>query len=194
MATEVMTFTSDAKLWPQVAPNDEELPSMNGQYAQYQATLRLNTSSSRLTIPSPSLARRPQIVDMKPEKGDVIDSWKTRVPPQQEVCMECAMRDAEMADVDVNSPGVWERESDVWYDELMRKEREDEKLGHPPSSSRPRAKGLNLTESNLRIWLSMVVFFDLFMLGYSNVQNRIQRRHMLARQMFKPTSKHNVPF
>lgn len=104
------------------------------------------------------------------------------------------MRDAEMADVDVNSPGVWERESDVWYDELMRKEREDEKLGHPPSSSRPRAKGLNLTESNLRIWLSMVVFFDLFMLGYSNVQNRIQRRHMLARQMFKPTSKHNVPF
>jgi hypothetical protein len=151
-----MALTTDATVWPSVNLNDEEQPSTNGQNGQFQATLRLNTSSSRLAIPSPSLARRPQIVDMTPERGDLMDTWKVRLPPQGEVCMECAMRDAEMADVDVTSPGIWDRESDVWYEELVRKEREDERLGRTPSSSGPRAKGLNLTESNLRLWLSMV--------------------------------------
>ncbi|PCH43460.1 hypothetical protein WOLCODRAFT_138353 [Wolfiporia cocos MD-104 SS10] len=77
--------------------------------------------------------------------------------PKEEVCVECAMRDQDMADVDVLSPGIWERESDVLYEELVRREQEEETTGvyHPESSSRPRAKGQPLSEENLRLWLSM---------------------------------------
>ena len=69
------------------------------------------------------------------------------------------MRDQDMADVDVTSPGVWERESDVLYEDLCRREAEEEASGHHSSSdhqSRPRAKGGKLTEENLKFWLSIV--------------------------------------
>ncbi|KAK7472546.1 hypothetical protein VKT23_000661 [Stygiomarasmius scandens] len=75
----------------------------------------------------------------------------------EEVCVECAMRDQDMADVDVTSPGVWDRESDVFYEDLRRKEEEEERTGiisteGPP---RPKYKGGLLTEQNLKIWLSL---------------------------------------
>ena len=78
--------------------------------------------------------------------------------PKEEVCVECAMRDQDMADVDVTSPGVWDRESDVLYEELCRREAEEEASGLESSDnhSRPRAKGGKLTEENLRFWLSIV--------------------------------------
>ena len=68
------------------------------------------------------------------------------------------MRDQDMADVDVTSPGVWDRESDVLYEELCRREMEEETTGQTSSDShsRPRAKGGLLTEENLRFWLSIV--------------------------------------
>ncbi|KZT10645.1 uncharacterized protein LAESUDRAFT_734470 [Laetiporus sulphureus 93-53] len=77
--------------------------------------------------------------------------------PKEEVCVECAMRDQDMADVDVTSPGAWERESDAAYEELVHREREEEASGVPrlQSSSRPRARGQPLSEENLRIWLSI---------------------------------------
>ncbi|KAI0630169.1 hypothetical protein C8Q77DRAFT_1063579 [Trametes polyzona] len=78
--------------------------------------------------------------------------------PKEEVCVECAMRDQDMADVDVTSPGVWDRESDILYEELCRREAEEEATGLASSSdnhSRPRAKGGKLTEENLRFWLSI---------------------------------------
>jgi hypothetical protein len=81
-------------------------------------------------------------------------------PPQEEVCVECAMRDQDMADVDVTSPGVWERESDVLYDDLVRREQEEEHSdvlsNESHKSNRPKAKGGRLTESNLKIWMTMV--------------------------------------
>ncbi|KAJ7170555.1 hypothetical protein C8R43DRAFT_979872 [Mycena crocata] len=78
------------------------------------------------------------------------------VPPQEEVCVECAMRDQDMIDVDVTTPGVWERESDVMFDELMRRELEDEVNGVVADDpSRPRARGGMLTEQNLKVWLSV---------------------------------------
>lgn len=81
-------------------------------------------------------------------------------PPQEEVCVECAMRDQDMIDVDVTTPGVWERESDVQFDELMRRELEDEANGVvPDDTSRPRARGGLLTEQNLKVWLSVVRFY-----------------------------------
>lgn len=79
------------------------------------------------------------------------------------------MRDEDMADVDVSGPGVWDRESDMYYHELCQREEEEERERdqslHPNSSSglsssascsRPRARGAKLTEANLKIWLSLV--------------------------------------
>ncbi|EJD03362.1 uncharacterized protein FOMMEDRAFT_28864 [Fomitiporia mediterranea MF3/22] len=94
--------------------------------------------------------------------------------PQQdgrEICVECAMRDQDMADVDVTGPGVWDRESDIHYHELCRQEAEEEERARtkasnssseshqvvvrPADHSRPRARGNRLTEPNLKLWLSM---------------------------------------
>ncbi|BGP42623.1 hypothetical protein JCM10449v2_006635 [Rhodotorula kratochvilovae] len=44
--------------------------------------------------------------------------------PQPEVCVECMMRDRDMADVDVTGAGVWERESDAEWEEQCRWEAE----------------------------------------------------------------------
>lgn len=71
-------------------------------------------------------------------------------PVVEEVCIECAMRDQDMADVDVSSPSVWERESDIFYEELKRNE-----AAGLTSDDKPRAVGGKLTEQNLKIWLSV---------------------------------------
>ncbi|KAG8684946.1 hypothetical protein FRC09_015053, partial [Ceratobasidium sp. 395] len=75
----------------------------------------------------------------------------------EEVCVECMMRDRDMADVDVTGPGVWARESDVWYEELVRREEEDALSGTAPDPVRRRtpAHGMMLTTANLRIWTQM---------------------------------------
>lgn len=98
----------------------------------------------------------------------------------REICVECAMRDQDMADVDVTSPGVWERESDVYYHELCAREAEEEEERTRTSSgshsegqshvirdrhrdpNRPRARGNRLTEQNIKLWLSMVCHICLF--------------------------------
>ncbi|KAH9485406.1 hypothetical protein JR316_0002314 [Psilocybe cubensis] len=78
------------------------------------------------------------------------------IPPQDEICVECAMRDQDMADVDVTSPGVWERASDVVFEELKARELEDEANGViVEDSTRPRIKGGRLTEQNVKLWLSI---------------------------------------
>lgn len=100
-------------------------------------------------------------------------------PDGREICVECAMRDQDMADVDVTSPGVWDRESDILYHELCRQEMEEEEereraarakassssseshqvfVRPPKDLSRPRARGNRLTEPNLKLWNSMVRF------------------------------------
>ena len=69
------------------------------------------------------------------------------------------MRDQDMADVDVTSPGVWERESDVAYVDLLRREAEEEAAGlalAPIESGVVRATGDLLTEHHLKIWLAIV--------------------------------------
>jgi len=88
--------------------------------------------------------------------------------PQEEVCIECMMRDRDMADVDVTGLGVWERESDIALRELIEREDEDERrwyeehateLAHTGHGLRPpkrKSKGHRLTEQNLKIWLTMV--------------------------------------
>ncbi|KAG7098515.1 hypothetical protein E1B28_000459 [Marasmius oreades] len=78
-------------------------------------------------------------------------------PLAEEVCLECAMRDQDMADVDVASPGVWDRESDIHYEELKRREAEEEATGiiNTETPPRPRAYGGKLTEQNIKLWLSV---------------------------------------
>lgn len=96
----------------------------------------------------------------------------TRVPPpvvMEEVCIECMMRDRDMADVDVTGEGAWERDSDVWYQDLVNREREEEFSRRSNANSsqestgsrrKPSAKGGRLTEENVKIWLTMVCFFN----------------------------------
>lgn len=82
--------------------------------------------------------------------------------------MECAMRDQDMADVDVTSPGVWERASDVQFEELKQREADEENNGIVVDNpSRPRVKGGRLTEQNLKIWLSIVSHLHPFILTTS---------------------------
>ncbi|KAG5636519.1 hypothetical protein H0H81_007745 [Sphagnurus paluster] len=78
-------------------------------------------------------------------------------PPQEEICVECAMRDEDMADVDVTSPGVWERESEAVFEELRQREEDDDAKGIVTidDPKRPRIKGGLLTEQNLKLWLSV---------------------------------------
>ena len=79
--------------------------------------------------------------------------------PAEEVCAECAMRDQDMADVDVTSPGIWARESDAHYEDLLRRELEEEAMCvQPQDQHRPRARGGRLTTANLKLWLSLVRF------------------------------------
>ena len=71
------------------------------------------------------------------------------------------MRDQDMADVVVVGPGIWDRESDILFEELLRREEEEEASGISASdcSSRPRARGGRLTEQNLKLWATMVSVF-----------------------------------
>lgn len=59
----------------------------------------------------------------------------------REICIECAMRDQDMADVDVTSPGVWERESDVFYRDLCAAEEMVQAQGHSSHSGEASREG-----------------------------------------------------
>ncbi|KIJ93721.1 hypothetical protein K443DRAFT_684250 [Laccaria amethystina LaAM-08-1] len=48
---------------------------------------------------------------------------------QEEICVECAMRDQDMAHHDIASPDVWERASDILFEELMEGKLQDEAIG-----------------------------------------------------------------
>jgi hypothetical protein len=130
-------------------------PSSNSPPAQiqsadaplkYAASTMVPNPSSPPALPNPKVFMRPQMAQKV-------------VPP--EVCVECMLRDRDMADVDVTSPGVWERESDVWYEELVRREQKEARDRIPPSanSNKPQSQGGYLTEGNLMIWLTMVRSF-----------------------------------
>lgn len=112
-------------------------------------------------------------------------------PPPEEICIECMMRDRDMADVIVIGPGIWDRESDIHLRELIDREDEEERawrerhaaeLAVPGNRLRPprrASKGHRLTEQNLKLWMSMVYFriFFLFVNLHSHLLHRIQRKH-----------------
>ena len=98
-------------------------------------------------------------------------------PPQEEVCLECAMRDQDMADVDVTSAGIWERASDAQYEELRHRELEEEDSGVEPDEKRPRYRGGRLTEQNLKLWLSIVSSYPClrFRMAFSDMSEESSR-------------------
>lgn len=119
---------------------------------------------------SPSYSQQPY-PSMYPQPMLTVQTSRKPTQPQpvvEEVCVECMMRDRDMADVDVTSPGVWERESDVQLRELVEREKEEEKAwyeehsgeltqpGHNLKPPRKLSKGHRLTEQNLKLWLTMV--------------------------------------
>jgi hypothetical protein len=126
-----------------------------------------NSGAMGLPVPiSPkprAYAQQPTYVTPSSAPNPINPVYLPNLPRQEEVCVECAMRDQDMADVDVTSPGAWERESDALYDDLSRREREEDagevfsSESHKSNrSNRPRAKGGRLSETNLKLWLTMV--------------------------------------
>jgi hypothetical protein len=107
-------------------------------------------------------ALQPTYITPTPSPNPINPVFATQPPLPEEVCVECAMRDQDMVDVDVTSPGIWARESDVHFDDLLRRELEEEAMGIPSQDpQRPRARGGRLTEANLKLWLSLVrIFFS----------------------------------
>ncbi|KAG9006599.1 hypothetical protein FRB90_009836, partial [Tulasnella sp. 427] len=96
---------------------------------------RMNTelpyaSRQQVPIASPPPSRSPQ--SLMPPVDQRQPQPQTRGGPRaapvvvEEVCIECMMRDRDMADIDVTGEGVWERDSDVWYRELVRREEDEE--------------------------------------------------------------------
>ncbi|KAG6874456.1 hypothetical protein C0995_010364 [Termitomyces sp. Mi166 len=102
-------------------------------------------------------AQQPTYITPPTTPTPIQAGYSPRPPQQEEVCIECAMRDEDMADVDVTSPGIWDRESDAEYEELKRREEEDAANGLVTidDPNRPRTRGGRLTEQNLKLWLSV---------------------------------------
>jgi hypothetical protein len=102
-------------------------------------------------------AQQPTYVTQPNAPNPIQTVYTPIIPQQEEICVECAMRDQDMADVDVTSAGVWERASDVLFEELRQRELEDEANGVVVDNpTRPRIKGGRLTEQNIKLWLSIV--------------------------------------
>ncbi|KAG8964481.1 hypothetical protein FRC03_001732 [Tulasnella sp. 419] len=134
----------------------------------------MNQSSPYPSFPSVQQAAQAQMVQQMSYQQQ---RRPINVPQMEEVCIECMMRDRDMADVDVTGEKVWERESDIWYEELIAKDLEDEvnarmagvdletylaqqrrmaeAKGEEPPKPRPRSKAGLLTEDNLKVWLTM---------------------------------------
>ncbi|KAI9463562.1 hypothetical protein BJY52DRAFT_1115298 [Lactarius psammicola] len=121
--------------------------------AQYSPAMAVPVTVS----PNPRVqAQQPTYITPTPAPKPINPVFTTQPLPAEEVCVECAMRDQDMADVDVTSPRVWARESDVHYEDLLRRELEEEAMGIPPQElQRPRARGGRLTEANLKLWLTL---------------------------------------
>jgi hypothetical protein len=102
-------------------------------------------------------AHQPTYINPAPAPTPINPVFTSQPLPPEEVCVECSMRDQDMADVDVTSPGIWARESDVHYEELLRRELEEEAMSiSPQEQQRPRARGGRLTEGHLKLWITLV--------------------------------------
>jgi hypothetical protein len=142
---------------PPFAPRHPSAPSsgsINGPIVDPYGKFAASPSPVRL---SAVVAAAPRYVTNPAPPARAANAVYAPAAPE-EVCPECSMRDQDMADVDVTSPGIWERESDAAYFDLVQREEEDEAAGFPPPDdpSIPRSQGDPLTERLLKTWLSVV--------------------------------------
>ncbi|PVF99414.1 hypothetical protein CPB86DRAFT_825101 [Serendipita vermifera] len=140
-------YTPAATATPPSANNQARLPDTSGPQNQQYMSGAINYGNTTIQMQD---SPRPQVA-----------------PQPEEVCIECMMRDRDMADVVVVGPGIWDRESDVHLHELWAREDEEEKawrerhaeeLAIPGNKLRPprrASKGHRLTEQNLKIWLTL---------------------------------------
>ncbi|GAA5853715.1 hypothetical protein JCM8547_007422 [Rhodosporidiobolus lusitaniae] len=77
------------------------------------------------SLPPPVPSSAPPPAAQPPQQQQQPNQLPPHLIPQPEVCVECMMRDRDMADVDVTGEGVWERESDGEFREQMRWEEEN---------------------------------------------------------------------
>lgn len=128
----------DSAQWPDSWRGGNEQPWANSTPAEVRVSGSTRAQQPTVVAPPPAPAQQPQV---------------------EEVCVECAMRDQDMADVDVTGPGVWARKSDAAYEEQLRRELDEEMSGFSPAAdsglSHVRGGG-KLTETNLKLWLTMV--------------------------------------
>ncbi|KAF8798729.1 hypothetical protein BYT27DRAFT_7228310 [Phlegmacium glaucopus] len=128
--------------------------------AQFPTIIPLSASPTYAPPVAPNhraYPQQPTYVTQSNTPNPIQTVYTPIAPPQEEVCVECAMRDQDMADVDVTSPGVWERASDAAFEELKQRILDDEANGivTVDDASRPRIKGGRLTEQNVKLWLSI---------------------------------------
>ena len=134
-----------------------QLPSPSSPGMRITTTAQYNPALSIPSVsPNPRVqAQQPTYINPAPVPAPINPLSNLQPLPAEEVCAECAMRDQDMADVDVTSPGVWARESDIHYEDLLRRELEEEAMG-ARDQHWPRARGGRLTEVNLKLWLRLV--------------------------------------
>lgn len=132
-------------------------------YPQAQATgypsHPILSSNSQIPVPvssSPRIAAQ-QPTYITPLADSMTPQYVKPQAQKEEICLECAMRDQDMADVDVTGLGVWDRESDVFYTDLVQMEERAKTAGTPlpADPNRPNATGDILSETNLKVHLSM---------------------------------------
>ena len=157
-------------------PTEQYIPSRSGaapspgqgvDLSSLSPNMRMSQYNAVAVSSSPRVqAHQPTYINPAPAPAPINPVFASQPLPAEEVCVECAMRDQDMADVDVTSPGVWSRESDVHYDELLRRELEEEAMAVSPQEQQtPRARGGRLTEANLKLWLTLVRVLSLMTLA-----------------------------
>ncbi|GAA5860951.1 hypothetical protein JCM1840_002016 [Sporobolomyces johnsonii] len=129
---------------PPVSPNNPPLLALSSPPHSQQSP----TSPPLQLAPQPRLSPQPQSQPSQnpfPQQAQI----PPHLIPQPEVCVECMMRDRDMADVDVTGAGVWERESDAEWREQCRWEEESleggggsgERAGSQESAGGTRRRG-----------------------------------------------------
>ncbi|SCV73602.1 BQ2448_7528 [Microbotryum intermedium] len=77
-------------------------------------------ASPTMALPSPfSASTSPPLEFIEPPRP-VAALPPPHLVPQPEVCVECMMRDKDMDDVDVTGPHVWDRDSDIDFEDALR--------------------------------------------------------------------------
>ena len=120
---------------PQVMPTSRHTPAKSASSIPVVGGLAdagPYPSASPNPPPQSTLPPNPPIGMGRPGQPSAI---VRRPKPQEEICIECMMRDRDLADVDVTGEHVWDRQSDVDFE--MKKEREQDILRTVGSESRP---------------------------------------------------------